>query len=228
MSTIITTMEELISKYKPDENLVAVCYKLLQSAAEDELPTLLKHFFVCYDDKRHDLFSERLRSFAAKKENSALSALITNNAPESLPQFFGNGEIVRSIGRFGYEADQKMEELVKASLPEERFYSLLWKYLNEDSPMTTDAERTAVLMNWANDVKLPYYYYGDTMKLSRSELSACLNELGTEKIKKMKRIIASAQFEHYHEKSSLLLDMLDGIEDRKLKCVFLAEVLRYA
>ncbi len=216
MANLKDTLCTLISKAKPDENLVALCFQIIDRAKPDEKAQLLATFFQRFDNRRlemrkHELFGDT-----------------TESDYYAVPELLKPDEKDKYIELYGESTDCYMAALEKEGLSEETFYSKLWSYLKKQNPGNTAKVCAAILYNWAIDARLPYIDSSNALRMENDEFHQYIQAIGEERIGRLRTILNSKQFQQWTERASLALQMLEAIPDYKTRCVFMAQLIQLA
>lgn len=216
MANLKDAMCTIISKAKPDENLAALCFQIIERAKPSEKVQLLATFFQGFDNRQLEL--KKREFFGVERETDYYS----------VPAFFNPDEKDEYIGLYGASADHYMASLEEMHLSEEVFYSKLWSYLKNPDFCNNVKICAAILYNWAIDARLPYIDSSNALRMENDEFRHYLQLIGDEKLGRLRTILNSKQFQQKTERAALALQMLDSISDHKMRCVFMAQLIQLA
>lgn len=148
---------------------------------------------------------------------------IESNEEMHIEKIYSEEEKYQYRIEYGKMIDGTLESLIQKGYSCEKFYSDLWKFI-ENSPVLSDdkARAFAVYYIWI-DVRVPYFELDDGIKMSNEDYSTISDKLSN-KIKKA-RFILTAPANQRTERASRLLDILEGLNDNKEKTVFLSQII---
>lgn len=118
-----------------------------------------------------------------------------------------------------------LEKLISSNCGEGEFYEILWKEIHEGILFTNDEERQFVLFFCWNDVRLPYFRLNQGVYMENEEYQGMVAKL-SEEIKKCK-FIMNSRLEQRTQQSSLLLEILQDLEDEREKAVVFSQITGY-
>ena len=216
MATLKEALCTIIPKAKPDENLVALCFQLIDRAKPDEKAQLLATFFQKFDNRCWERRRQELLGEGSESEQY------------SVPQLFNPDEKNEYVELYGKSADDYMATLEEMGLPEEEFYSKLWEYLRNPDFCENTKICAAILYNWAIDARLPYIDTSNALRMENNEFRHYIQLIGDEKLGRLRTILNSKQFQQRTERAALALQMLESIPDYKMRCVFMAQLIQRA
>jgi len=216
MATLKDALCTVIPKSKPDENLVALCFQLIDRAKPNEKAQLLATFFQRFDNRSWEHRRQEFLGEDAASEHY------------SVPQFFTPDEKDKYVELYGRSADDYMAALEEMGLPEEEFYSRLWEYLKNPDFCENTKICAAILYNWAIDARLPYIDTSNALRMENDEFRHYIQLIGDDKLGRLRTILNSKQFQQRTERAALALQMLESIPDYKMRCVFMAQLIQLA
>ncbi|MGI6250332.1 MAG: hypothetical protein ACOYKD_03100 [Anaerolineaceae bacterium] len=128
--------------------------------------------------------------------------------------------------RIRSQVDQYVDELIKNKVSEQAFYEEIWKHSQDKQFYANDKESAYVIYSLLTSPRCPYFELQQGIQMENEEYSRLLSKLTTETQKV--RFILASQFNQKTEYSSLLLDLLDSIEDKSERIVLLTTILYYS
>lgn len=203
MTTFSEKMNYLISHANADVNLAAVCFQMIKNAPKDVQSGLLEEFFIGYKS-------------------------MPTTGELQLPITISKEEERKYMLRYGKFVDTHVEELQKQNLPEKEFYSRLWEFICESADLPNEKARIIALFNCAIIRQLPYFMLNRNGALSMEdeEYQKVCRQLGDTLLSKLEYILHS-DFDQMSERASLVVQLLDGIEDYKQRCVFMSRIFAH-
>jgi len=117
---------------------------------------------------------------------------------------------------------QLLYVLLGQDLPVEKFYEQLWLVLGENVLLPSDREKIYALYVIRSDIRIPYFRLEKGVTMEEDEF----NEITLRKKKEIKKslVIVRANYDQRTERSSLLMEILNGCSERE-KIVVLAHIL---
>ncbi len=116
-----------------------------------------------------------------------------------------------------------LQNLINANISEDEFYEKIWNKLNDSDLFPNPEDKTALLLTLWLDTRIPYYQLGESCSMENDEYKEII-ELLSPKIKKARFIVYSG-IEQKTQRTSLLMDVSDTIEDYRQKVVFWSYVI---
>lgn len=203
MTNTSEKMNYLISNAKANVQLAAACFHLIKSSPADEQPKLLEGFFVGYKST-------------------------PTTGEFELPRTISDEEERKYMMRYGKLVDTHMEELQKQNLPEKDFYTQLWTFISESSVLPNEKARIIALFDCAIDKRLPYFKLDRDRALSmeNEEYQKVCKEIGDDTFAKLEFIL-NGDFDQKTEQASLVVQMMDKMQDYTKRCVFLTRIISH-
>ena len=118
-----------------------------------------------------------------------------------------------------------LSNLIKNNFEIDEFYQKLWGAINERAFFATDLDIVCAIIYLYNTNKIPYYKLDSGLKMEDDEFREIVNA-NYEYLRKM-IFILSVGFKQRTEVASLLLSVLDEVEDCKVKSVLLANIIGF-
>lgn len=203
MMNVNEKMNYLISNADADVNLAAVCFQLIKVAPVDEQPKLLEVFFVGYK-------------------------YTTTTGELELPITISDEEQRKYMMRYGNLVDTRVEELQKQNLSEKDFYAQLWAFICESPALPNEKARIIALFDCAIDKRLPYFKLDRDRVLSmeNEEYQDICTQIGDDAFAKLEFIL-NGDFDQKTEQASLVIQMMDKMQDYTQRCVFLTRIISH-
>ena len=123
--------------------------------------------------------------------------------------------------------DALFEQVLDQNLPEDQFYSKIWKMISE-SPSFEDnnAKAFALYYIWI-DARIPYFQLENGLAMSNNEFRE-LSESLISSIQKARFIMHTSLFKQRTSRASVLLNLLDNFSDEKERAVLMAHIISFA
>ena len=115
--------------------------------------------------------------------------------------------------------------LIKANLEVSEFYLNLWKAISANAFFATDLDTVCAIIYLCNSSRIPYYKLDSGLKMENDEF-AKIAKHNFEHLQKM-IFILSAGYEQRTEIASLLLKVLDEVNDYNTKVVLFANLISF-
>lgn len=106
-----------------------------------------------------------------------------------------------------------------------QFYEKLWEAINSNIPYDSKEKKAFALYYIAIDCRTPYYNIGTGLKMNNDDYSQIQEEI-YESFRKFV-FIESLSFDQKTEKSSLILKVIDDLDDKKKRIVLLSKIINY-
>lgn len=164
--------------------------------------------------------SDRIECFIYFLENSEN---VESSDEKHIERVFSEEEKYQYANDYGKIIDGTLEALLKKNYVKEKFYSELWKFIEENPLLDTEKIKAFTLFYIWIDARIPYYELDEGIKMSNDEY-ANIRQNMIEDIKKARFIIYSPS-KQKTETASRLVKMLDDIKDDKGKAVFMAQIM---
>ena len=196
-------LEVIISHAKADVNLCAAALSLIMDAPIEEQVNLAESFFKGFKT-------------------------VPTKADFELSQIISKDEEKKLMLRYGPIVDAYLEELLEQSLPNKAFYSELWDYITTSEALPTTQARIIALFDCAIDKRIPYVHIdrAKALKMNQATFQECNNKIGNEKFQTLEYILNS-KWEQKTEEASLVVKMLDDLEDFNLRTVFMTRIIAH-
>lgn len=196
-------LEVIISHAKADVNLCAAALSLIMDAPIEEQVNLAESFFKGFKT-------------------------VPTKADFELSQIISKDEEKKLMLRYGPIVDAYLEELLEQSLPNKAFYSELWDYITTSEALPTTQARIIALFDCAIDKRIPYVHIdrAKALKMNQATFQECNNKIGDEKFQTLEYILNS-KWEQKTEEASLVVKMLDDLEDFNLRTVFMTRIIAH-
>lgn len=192
---------DIIEKLKTlDGNQMDVCYQIC------EVITSVKGKEV-----------ELLRFFYENAE------MIEKSGAIEVEKVFSEDDYEIYESRYGKMINGILEATLQKGLSEEEFYRTLWNEISESSVLEDKKAKVfAVFYIWI-DVRIPYFKLESGIQMEDEEFF----EITLKRLKDIKKIrfIMSTKMEQKTERASLLIKVLDSIENEREKSVLMAQIM---
>lgn len=189
---------------------------LMRTMGGEKINVCGEIFKVIKEEEAHG--GELLRFFCETKEG------IESSEEVEASLFFTEGEVIDYTKDYGKIVDGIMENLFRKKPGREAFYNELWGKITLRELFQDEKTQIFALYYVWIDVRIPYFELPDTIKLSAAEYQVCVDKL-RDRIQEA-RFILFSDFEQWTEVSYLLMKLLDDIEDKTERAVFLACIMQ--
>ena len=191
-------------KAKTDNDRINICMYLYNELIHNpaSAPELLKFFY------------ENADRVESSEEITADSVITEADAKKLLSQY---AEVVDAI----------FEQILAKNLPVEQFYTKLWDAISESPTFEDDQAKAFALYYIWIDVRIPYFQLENGLTMSNSEFRN-LSESQYESIQKARFILRTKLFKQRTARASVLLNLLESIENEKERVVLMAHILSFS
>ncbi len=147
---------------------------------------------------------------------------IVSSEDQKVEAQFNKEDLKRLQKQYYRFAKQMLQILFSREMPVEQFYEQLWLVIGENVLLPTDREKIYMLHVVRSDMRIPYFRLEKGLTMEGEEFS----EITSRKKREIKKalVIIRADYEQRTERSSLLMKILDGCDERE-KVVILAHIL---
>ena len=182
-------------------------------------------FDVCHGYYNLFLKNETNISVAAQKFSILLCWDRQTDKTKRLPAIHPQESYLEKINAIKNTTSTILGNLIKANLEESEFYLSLWEAINGKAFFATDLDTVCAIIYLCNSSRIPYYKLDDGLKMENDEFSKIAND-SFEYLQKM-IFILSVGYEQRTEFASLLLKVLDEVNDYKTKVVLFANLISF-
>lgn len=198
-----------------DKNVQQNILNILETASGDPLDIA----YAIYNQIREaDVEESEIFMFFLEKSED-----IESSDEKHMERMFSEEEKYQYARDYGKIIDGTLEALLKRNYNKERFYSELWKFIEENPLLDNEKLKAFALYYIWVDSRIPYYELDEGIKMSNDEYSnICLKM--TDEIKKA-RFILNVPTEQKTERASRLVQVLDEIEGERERAVFMSQIV---
>lgn len=182
-------------------------------------------FDVCH--KYYELFlkEEKDHNIASIKFSMLLCWDGPTAKTNKIPTIHSRETYIEKIEAIKDTTNIILGNLVKRNLEVNEFYLSLWDAINGTAFFATDLDTICAIIYLCNSTRIPYYKLDDGLKMDNEEFVKIAKD-NIEHLNKMIYIL-SVGLEQKTEVASLLLQVLDGIEDPKTRVVLFAHLVSF-
>ena len=141
-----------------------------------------------------------------------------------IEKIFSEEEKYQYARDYGKIIDGTLEALLKKHYEKEKFYQELWNFIEENPLLDTKKLKAFALFYIWVDIRLPYYVLDDGIKMSDDDYQDICQKL-SEDIKKA-RFILHVPTEQKTDRASIIVKLLESLQDDKEKAVLMAHILK--
>lgn len=151
------------------------------------------------------------------------SEMIEQSNKRKVTQIFFDDEHNELEACYGKMIDGILEAALQKRLPEEEFYQMLWDAISSNLMLEDDKAKVFAIYYLWIDVRIPYFGLETGLRMENEEFKM-LTKKGLNDIKKS-RFILTTPMEQRTERASLLLRVLDSIEDERERAVLMVHMM---
>lgn len=182
-------------------------------------------FDVCHGYYNLFLKDETDTALAAQKFSVLLCWDRQTDKSQKLSAIHPQESYLEKINSIKDTTNTILGNLIKANLEVSEFYLSLWEAINGKAFFATDLDTVCAIIYLCNSSRIPYYKLDDGLKMENDDFSRIAKD-NFEYLQKM-IFILSAGYEQRTEIASLLLKVLDEVNDYNTKVVLFANLISF-